>query len=136
MGVLLSVFGSIALILITGFANVNLLQLVLIVLVSSLLSILVGFIQGLTNEDIMSAAGSIKLLFLPLITGVLAIEMLADKWQKFFYWNPFYWGYKANDLVLSQSGTWGLVIMYASIVLLLSGVVYLLLAPKIRKGLE
>ncbi len=136
MGVLLSVFGSIALILITGFANVNLGQLVLIVLVSSLLSILVGFIQGLTNEDIMSAAGSIKLLFLPLIAGVVAIEMLADKWQKFFYWNPFYWGYKANDLVLSQSGTWGLVIMYASIVLLLSGIVYLLLAPKIRKGLE
>ncbi|NLC54489.1 MAG: ABC transporter permease [Erysipelothrix sp.] len=136
IGVILSVFGSIALILITGFTSINIFQLILVVLVSSLLSILVGFIQGLTNEDIMSAAGSIKLLFLPLIVAVVAIEMLADKWQKFFYWNPFYWAYKANDLILSQSKSWSLILMYCSIVLVLSSLVFLLLAPKIRKGLE
>jgi len=136
MGVLLSVFGSIALILITGFGHINLLQLLLLLIVTSLLSILIGFIQGLTNRDIMSAAGSIKILFLPLIAGVLAIEMLGDKWQKFFYWNPFYWAYKGNDVILSQSGTWGQILMYSGIVLLLSGVVYLFLAPRIRRGLE
>ena len=136
MGVLLSVFGSIALIFITGFGNVNIVQLVLVILITSILSILVGFIQGLTNKDIISAAGSIKLLFLPLIAGVLAIEMLGDKWQKFFYWNPFYWAYKGNDVILSQSGTWVQILMYSGIVLLLSGIVYLFLAPKIRKGLE
>lgn len=136
MGILLSIFGSIALILITGFGGVNILKLLLVVLVTSLLSIMVGFIQGLTNDDIMSAAGSIKLLFLPLIAGVLAIEMLGDKWQKFFYWNPFYWAYKGNDIVLSQSGTWTQILMYSAIVLILSGVVYIFLAPRIRKGLE
>lgn len=136
MGILLSIFGSIALIFITGFGNVNLLQLLLVVLITSLLSILVGFIQGLTNKDIISAAGSIKLLFLPLIAGVLAIEMLAEKWQKFFYWNPFYWAYKGNDVILSQSGTWGQILIYSGIVLALCGVVYFFLAPKIRKGLE
>lgn len=136
VGVLLSVFGSIALIFITGFGSINLIQLLVVILVSSLLSILVGFIQGLTNEDIISAAGSIKLLFLPLIAAVVAFEMLGDKWQKFFYWNPFYWAYKGNDVVLSQSGTWGQVLLYSGLVLLLSGVVYVYLAPKIRKGLE
>lgn len=136
MGILLSVFGSIALIIITGFGGINILQLLLVILVTSLLSILVGFIQGLTNKDIISAAGSIKLLFLPLIAGVLAIEMLGDKWQKFFYWNPFYWAYKGNDAVLSGSGTWGGILMYSGIVLALCGIVYLFLAPRIRKGLE
>lgn len=136
MGVLFTLFGSIALIVLTGFGGINLLQLLLILMVTSLLSILVGFIQGVTNKDIMSAAGSIKLLFLPLIAGVLAIEMLGDKWQKFFYWNPFYWAYKGNDVILSQTGTWGQIFMYSGIVLLLSGIVYLLLAPKIRKGLK
>ena len=136
MGVLFTLVGSIALIMLTGFGTINLLQLLLILIVTSSLSILVGFIQGVTNKDIMSAAGSIKLLFLPLIAGVLAIEMLGDKWQKFFYWNPFYWAYKGNDVILSQMGTWGQIFMYAGIVLLLSGIVYLLLAPKIRKGLN
>lgn len=136
MGILLSIFGSIALIFITGFGNVKILQLLLVLIVTSLLSILVGFIQGLTNKDIISAAGSIKLLFLPLITGVLAIEMLGDKWQKLFYWNPFYWSYKGNDIILSQNGTWGQILVYSGIVLFLCGIVYFFLAPKIRKGLE
>jgi ABC-type multidrug transport system permease subunit len=136
VGVMLSVFGSVALVLITGFGSINMLQLLVVILVSSILSVLVGFIQGLTNKDIIGAAGSIKLLFLPLIAGVLAIEMLSDKWQKFFYWNPFYWAYKGNNLVLSQSGSWQEILFYSGIVLLLSGVVYAYLAPKIRKGLE
>ena len=136
VGVILSVFGSIALVFITGFGSINMLQLLVVILVSSLLSILIGFIQGLNNKDIIGAAGSIKLLFLPLIAAVLAIEMLSDKWQKFFYWDPFYWAYKGNDLVLSQSGSWKEILFYSGIILLISGVVYLYLAPKIRKGLE
>jgi ABC-2 type transport system permease protein len=136
IGVLLSIFGALAVIFITGFGSINILQLLLVVVISSLLSILVGFIQGINNDDIIGAAGSIKLLFLPLIAGVLAIELLADKWQKYFYWNPFYWAYKGNDAVLSQTGSWGQVFVYSGLVLVLSGVVYLFLAPKIRKGLE
>lgn len=136
MGVLLSVFGSITLLLITGFADVNFFQLVLVVLITSILSILVGFIQGLTNTDIIGAAGSIKLLFLPIIAAVLAIEMLADKWQKFFYWNPFYWAYKGNDAILAQTGTWREILMYSAFVFLLSSIIYILLVPKIKKGLQ
>lgn len=136
MGVIFTLFGSTALIFITGFGEINLLQLLLILIVTSLLSILVGFIQGLTSSDIITAAGSIKLLFLPLLAGVLAVEMLGERWQKFFYWDPFYWAYKGNDLILSQSGTWQQVSMYAGIALLLSGVSFLILAPKIKKGLQ
>ena len=136
MGIAFAIFGSVALIYITGFSGINIFQLILVLLVTSLLSILIGFIQGLNNKDIISAAGSIKLLFLPLIAGVLASEILGDKWQKFFYWNPFYWAYKGNDLILSKSGTWGQIFMYSGIVLLLCLIVYFFLAPKIRKGLE
>lgn len=136
MGIILSVFGSVALIGITGFGGINILQLLLVVLITSLLSILVGLIQGLTNTDIIGAAGSIKLLFLPLIAGVLAIEMLGDKWQKYFYWNPFYWAYKGNDLILSQIGTWRQILTYSIFILGLCAIVYVLLAPRIRKGLE
>ncbi|MFW5787983.1 MAG: ABC transporter permease [Halanaerobiales bacterium] len=136
IGLLLAIFGSLVLVFITGFGNINLIQLFTVVFVSTLLSLLVGFIQGLNNDDIMNAAGSIKLLFLPLIAGALAVELLADKWQKFFYWNPFYWAYKGNDAVLSQTGSWNQILFYSCMVLILSGIVYLFLAPKIRAGLE
>ncbi|GEK91826.1 ABC transporter permease [Alkalibacterium kapii] len=136
MGVLLTIFGTAAIILIIGFGGINILQMILIILVTSLLSVLVGFIQGVTNKDIISAAGSIKMLFLPLIAGVLAIEILTDKWQPFFYWDPFYWAYKGTDMILSESGTWTQILSYSGIVLVLCGIVYAVLAPRIRKGLE
>lgn len=136
IGMILSVFGSIVILLITGFTNVNMGQVILAIFACTLLSLLIGFIQGVNNDDIMSAAASIKLLFLPMIGAVAAIELLSDKWQKLFYWIPFYWTYKGNDAILSNTATWQQIIMYTVIVLALCGLVYFFLAPRIRKGLE
>lgn len=136
IGLMLSIFGSIAILLITGFTDVNILQIIIIIFVSSLLSLLIGFIQGINNDDVISAAGSMKLLFLPLVASVVAVEILSDKWQKFFYWSPFYWAYKGNDAVLSFNASWQQILFYSCVVLVICAVAYVLLAPKIRKGLE
>lgn len=136
MGIFLPIYGTIALVLITGFRDINFLQMLVFVLVSTILSLLVGFIQGLTNDDVINAAANIKILFLPVAAAIVAIELLSDKWQIFFYWIPFYWAYKGNDAILSQTANWQQILLYSAIVLGLSGVVYAYLAPKIRKGLE
>ncbi len=136
LGLVLPIFGTIATVFICGFGDVNLLQILLIVSAASLLSLLVGFIQGLSSDDIISAVSIIKLLFLPLFASVLAIELLSAKWQKFFYWSPFYWAYKGNNAVLSQTSTWQQILSYTGIVIVLCGIVYLIAAPRIRKGLE
>lgn len=136
IGISFVIFGSLSVVLITGFTNINYLQLLTMILVGSIISLLLGFIQGINNSDVMSAAASIKVLFLPIIGSVLAIELLSDKWQKFFYWIPFYWSYKGNKLVLSGTGNWSRILIYSFIVLIISFVVYLALHKKIRKGLE
>lgn len=136
MGLILPIYGTIAVLLITGFGDVNIGQTLLIILASSIVSILVGFIEGINNDDVMNAAGNFKMIFLPVAAAIVAIEMLADKWQIFFYWIPFYWTYKGTDAILEQSAGWGQILLYTGIVLGISGIVYLLLMPKIRKGLE
>ena len=136
MGVLLPIYGTVVLVWITGFRGVNIFQMLVIVLVSTIISLLIGLIEGLNNDDVINATANIKILMLPMAAAIVAIELLADKWQKFFYWIPFYWAYKGNDVVLSQIATWQQIMGYSCIVLLLSGVVYIYLAPKIRKGLE
>lgn len=136
IGVLLPIYGTAAIIWITGFKGINILQMILLVLVSTVISLLVGFIEGLRNDDVISAAGNIKMLFLPMAAAIAAVELLGDKWQKLFYWIPFYWAYKGNDAVLTGSATWQQIISYSFIVLLLSAAVFMYLAPKIRKGLE
>lgn len=136
IGVIFSIFGSLVLLLITGFRDVNFFQLITIVFVTTILSILIGFLQGLNNKDIIGAAGSIKLLFIPLMAAVVTIELLGEKWQKFFYWNPFYFAYRGNGLVLGKGGTWTEILINAALVLMISLLVYIALIPRIKKGLE
>ena len=134
-GMFLAVYGAVAILWITGFSDVNLGQIALAIVSVTLLSILVGFIEGINNDDVMNAAAGIKMLFLPLGAGVAAAELLSEQWQILFYWIPFYWSYKGNDAVLSYSASWPQIISYTVIVLALCGAVYYFLAPKIQKGL-
>lgn len=135
IGIFLAIFGSVSVLWITGFVDVNVGQVLLAIASVTVLSVLVGFVEGINNDDIMNAAASMKLLFLPLGAAVAAAELLGEKWQILFYWIPFYWSYKGNDAVLSYSASWPQIISYTAIVLALCGAVYYFLAPKIQKGL-
>lgn len=136
IGVVIPVVGTLLILIITGFRDINYFHAVIMVSTSCIISILVGFIEGINNDDVMNAAGNMKMLFLPLFGSVAGVELLADKWQPLFYWIPFYWTYKGNDLVLTNRGSWLDIMSYTGIVLVISAVVFLVLAPRIRKGLE
>lgn len=136
IGVFVPIVGSLLILLITGFRDINYFHALLMVSTSCIISILVGFFEGINNDDIMNAAGNMKILFLPLFGSIAGEELLSDKWQVLFYWIPFYWTYKGNDLVLTNSGSFLDILKYSGIVLGISVAVFLLLAPKIRKGLE
>jgi len=135
IGIFLAVYGAITILLINGFSDVNLGQIALAIVSVTMLSILVGFIEGINNDDVMNAAAGIKMLFLPLGAAVAAAELLNEQWQILFYWIPYYWSYKGNDAVLSYNASWPQIIGYTVIVLGLCGAVYFFLAPKIQKGL-
>lgn len=136
MGIFLAVYGSIAVVWITGYQNANIGQMLLAILSVTVLSIIVGFIQGLANDDVLNTAAGIKVMFLPIAAAVAAAELLADKWQPLVYWLPFYWSYKGTEAILSYTATWPQILGYTAIILALSGVVYYLLAPKIQAGLS
>lgn len=135
IGMFLAVYGAVAILWITGYSGVNVGQVLLAIGGVTVLSLLIGFVEGINNDDVMNAAAGIKLLFLPLAAAVAAAELLSDQWQVLAYWIPFYWTYKGNDAILSYSASWPQIISYTAIVLALSGVVFYFLAPKIQKGL-
>ncbi len=135
-GSTVAMLGIIGAVLITGFYDINWLMIVLVGLTSMILSLVVGFLQGLSSEDIMEAAGSVKLLFLPIAGSIAVYELVADKWQWTMYWSPFYWAYKANTMILSKTADWGTVLLCTAMVIGLSLIVYLVSLPKLRKGLS
>ena len=121
---------------ITGYGDINWIMIILVGLSSMILSLVVGFIQGLTSDDLMEAASNVKMLFLPIAGSIAGYELLADKWQWTMYWSPFYWSYKANLLILSKTADWPTVLLCTGMVIALSLVVYFLARPKIREGLS
>jgi len=131
-----AMLGIIGAVLITGFYDINWFMIVLVGLTSMILSLVVGFLQGISSEDIMEAAGGVKVLMLPIAGSIAGYQLLADKWQWTMYWSPFYWAYKANTLILSKTADWGTVLLSTAMVIGLSLIVYLVSLPKLRKGLS
>ena len=137
IGILLALVGCVAMVLIMGVAgNVNFGQLLIFVLVSSLISIMIGFLEGLNSDDVLTAMASTKMIMLPLGASVAGYEFLAAKWQWVLYWSPFYWIYKGNVAILNGSMTWLNLLLTGGLVLLIAALVFAYTAPRIRKGLE
>jgi ABC-type multidrug transport system permease subunit len=128
--------GIIGAVLITGFYDINWFMIVLVGLTSMILSLVVGFLQGISSEDIMEAAAGVKLLFLPIAGSIAVYELAAENWQWTAYWSPFYWAYKANTMILSKTADWGTVLLSTAMVIGLSLIVYFASLPKLRKGLS
>jgi len=131
-----SLIGIIIGLIITGYGDINWLMIILVGLSSMVLSLVVGFVQGLTSDDLMEAAANVKMLFLPIAGSVAGYELLADKWQWTMYWSPFYWAYKANLMILSKTADWPTVLLCTGMVIALSLCVYFIARPKIREGLS
>lgn len=135
MGALNSMVCGLLCVLAAGFAGVNLVQALLVVLCASFLSFAVGFLIGLTSEDFISAAGSMKLLMIPALAPILVYELAGDRWQFLVWWSPFYWAYDAMKGVLTQTVGWPRLGFDAAVVIAITLVLYLLLYSKIRKEL-
>ncbi len=136
MGLFLAVYGTIAILFITGYGDVNMGQMMVALLGVTSLTLLIGFIEGVINDDVMNAAAGIKMVFLPIMAAVAAAELLSEQWQILFYWIPFYWTYKGNAAILSYTASWPQIFSYTLIVIVISTLVYRFLAPRIRKGLS
>lgn len=136
LGGITALISIIFILLITGYHDVNWLMIILVGLTSMLLSLIIGFLQGLGSSDVIEAAAGVKIMMLPIAGSIAGYELLSDKWQWTMYWSPFYFAYKANDMILSKIADWGTVLICVVAVIVLTLLVYLISIPKIRKGLS
>lgn len=136
LGLVYAFVSSLAVIYLTGFGAVNVVQVLFIILLLTLLSLIIGMTQGLYSEDVMEAIASVKMLFIPILAGVLPYQLLGEAWQKFFYWNPFYWAYKGVLEVLQHQGSWPKVLLSGGIVFVLTFGIFMLVKGRIQSALE
>ncbi len=137
IAVVLLFFSSISSLLILGLTDINWAQLFLVMFSTSLISIILGFLMGITSSDIIEAAGSIKVLMVPMFASILVEELTSPVWHYTVYWSPFYWSYKSiKEIIVSQSATWSLLIINLAVVLITCLVTYFASKNKIKEGLS
>lgn len=122
--------------LILGYYEINWFMIIIVGLTTMILTIVVGFLQGINSSDVIEAAGGVKIMMLPIAGSIAGYELLADKWQWTMYWSPFYWAYKANDMILSKTAIWSEILLYSGLVFVISMLIYFVSMPRIRKGLS
>ena len=135
IGILNSLVCGILCVLVAGFSGINFAKVLLILLSATFISLLVGFIAGLNSSDFISAAANLKLLIVPFVASVFAIELIGEKWRWLFYWSPFYWAYSGIKGVLSQTARWNDVFQCAGFTIAITAIVYLIFYPGVKKKL-
>lgn len=133
-GLIIPLLQSICILLILGFTDINWLMAVVLITTSSFISLIVGFLVGIVNDDPLSALASLKVIFLPISATIIGALMLSEKLQILLYWMPFYWQYVGISEIISKTATWPGILLYSAIILGMTALVYWALHKKLKRS--
>lgn len=136
LGVVIPVIHAFGVLMILGFEGLNYGMVTVAVLSIALISVLIGFVIGVMNDNVISAASSMKALFVPILASIMGAIFLADKWHPLLYWSPFYWAFDSMNRIVLLEATWGVVLRNTGIVLAITAAVFALLSRRIARGLN
>lgn len=136
LGFVLPIIHAFGILGILHFPDINYWMVATVTLSIALISLIVGFVIGVMNDNPISAISSMKMLFIPILASIFGGIYLSNKWLFLLYWSPFYWAYDAMDSILLQEATWNHVLTNCGIIVIITGVVFILLSKRIRRGLN
>ncbi len=136
MGFILPIFHSIGMLLLLNFGNIDYLMVFVTTISIALISVIIGFSIGVTNDNILAGISSLKMIFIPVLGSIFGAIFLSAKWHPFLYWSPFYWAFKSMDAIILKEATWGMIIMNSGIIIGITFIVFMGLSKRINRGLN
>lgn len=136
LGFLVLIIDSVAVLFILGITTISWIQMFMMLISIGVLSAILAFIMGLNSRDFIEAAGTMKLLMLPLVASILVYELTSDAWHYTVWWSPFFWAYKGLHEIMNGVSSWKNISIYTLVILFLCALVFKLSTKKIRKGLN
>ncbi|WP_069649850.1 ABC transporter permease [Caloranaerobacter ferrireducens] len=135
-GIILPVIQAYIMLWILGWLNsINNLMVFVLIITSSLIGIITGFLIGVISSNQMVGMTNMKIInFLISLIIIGAILLPKDK-QFFLYWAPPYWFYTGFKGILLNTITWAKLGIYVAWIIGTVSFIFGLLKNKIRKGL-
>ena len=136
LGFIIPVINGFGVMAILNYGAINYLMITLVVLSIALISVIIGFGIGVTNDNLLGAISSMKMMFLPILGSVFGAIFLNSKWHVLLYWSPFYWAYDSLNSIILKVATWNQILINSGIIVLITAIVFALLSKRISKGLN
>lgn len=136
LGFIIPIIHALGMLAILNFGDINYLMVIAVIFSIAIISVLIGFLIGVTNDNIIGAIGSMKMLFIPILGSIFGAIYLSVKWHFLLYWSPFYWAFDALNSIILKEATWNQILINCSIIIFITAIIFVMLGKKIKRGLN
>lgn len=135
IGIIIGIIDTYIILFILGFFGVNKMMALVLIIISSLVAVIFGFLVGVLSGNQMAAIANMKGLFILIGASVIGGIVLSSSNQIFLYWSPIYWSFVGfRDLILEEL-TWKTLIKYSAWISGITLLFFVALKRKISRGL-
>jgi ABC-2 type transport system permease protein len=135
IGFLLPLVQAYTMLWILNLPNINKLMILIIILASSFITVIFGFIMGVISSNQIAGIANMKIGFLVVSASMLGAILLPHDKHILLYWSPFYWSFIGLRGIITGTVTWKQVWTYTGWILGLTLLIFLSLRRRIEKGL-
>ncbi|ABR50738.1 ABC-2 type transporter [Alkaliphilus metalliredigens QYMF] len=135
IGMILPIIETFIILWILNVTEVNFAMITLMVIVSSFVSIILGFLIGVLSNNQIAGIANMKFLFLIASASFLGVVLLPIKQQVFLYWSPVYWTVLGLSNVITHSASWGELGQFSAWIIGLTLIIFGIFRKKIKRGL-
>ncbi len=136
LGFILPLVHAFGILAILDYGDINYIMVSVVILSIAVISVIIGFVIGVTNDNILGAISSMKMLFVPILGSIFGAIFLNSKWHFLLYWSPFYWAFDALNSIILQTATWSQILINSGIIILITAIVFMMLSKRIKRGLS
>lgn len=136
LGFLVPIIHAFGILFILDYGSINYFMVTIVILSIAIISVIIGFVIGVTNDNILGAISSMKALFIPILGSIFGAIFLSSKWHFLLYWSPFYWAFRSLDSIILKQAAWEGILLNCSIIILITAIIFILLGKRIKRGLN
>ncbi len=127
---------TIGILYILDVMHINLGMILVISLVGYLISLVYGFIIGVTSPNQMAGMATTKALMILVAGSVAGALLLPANWLFVLYWSPMYWIFVGIYNAILEMLTWNQLGLYSLYIIIITAIVFMLFRKKIDSGLN
>lgn len=136
IGTILPILQVFLILRILGIRDYDVVMVLAMTIVSSLLSIIIGFLIGVISSNQIAGIANLKIIFTILSLAIVGAVLLPQSKHFLLYWAPPYWSFMGFRHIILKDVTWSQLGIYMTWIVGLTLLIFIFFKRKLQKGLN